>query len=411
MTGSLIKKEDLVKLENCISPFLQDFEVFIKYVEEEKPILSPRMGVLGKKDSFKLNSELHYRKEVTAPNYMQEQYLIIDLMFYLAVESGLFLIVNDEKGKAYLSKDKGIESYLKLSSFEKYVFLLKIYWSKYDFYKRFYRSSGVLGLYNLLELIANGKKDKHILKTRNTNVLYTGSASFLHHLYYFGLCKLELIEGAKGKYEDTVQAVIPTDLGVIICKQLLNEALDFWNIKEGKSLLGLIGIKIENSGDKKLFPIIAEIFPDSIVQETIEEVETVVDRSGVYTFKVSLSKSIWRKIRMSHENTFEDLHLAIQDAFNFDNDHLYEFYIGGNRRTTNIIYTGNPYDGIEEDIAIGKSGLYQGQKIKYLFDFGDMWEFDIIVVSIDKNTPIPVRSEIVESKGESPEQYPEWEWE
>jgi hypothetical protein len=68
VTKPLKIKESLIEIENYISPLLQDFETFIKYVEEEKPTLSPRMGVLGKNDSFKLNSELNYRKPVTAPN-------------------------------------------------------------------------------------------------------------------------------------------------------------------------------------------------------------------------------------------------------------------------------------------------------------------------------------------------------
>ena len=114
---------------------------------------------------------------------------------------------------------------------------------------------------------------------------------------------------------------------------------------------------------------------------------------------------------MSHENTFEELHLAIQEAFNFDNDHLYEFYIGGSRRTAKIIFTGDPSGGIENDITLGEMAIYKGQKIKYVFDFGDMWEFDITVTNIDKNVPIPVKPEIIEIKGEAPEQYPDWDWE
>ncbi|HCS11171.1 MAG TPA: hypothetical protein DIV40_06925 [Clostridiales bacterium] len=336
--------------------------------------------------------------------------MIIDLMFSLAIESRLFLIINDEKGKAYLSVSTGTESFLKLNNFEKYVFLLETYWSKYNFDEKFNRWSGVFELYELLELIANGKNDERILKSVKTYTLFTGSASFSHHLHYFGLCKLELIEGAKGKYEDSIKAVIPTDLGIIICKQLLNEAINFWNIQDLKILLEFGGIKVKKNNNQDLFSIIAGIFPDNIVQQTIiDEVEPEIDRCAVYTFKVSLSKNIWRKIRMSYKNTFEDLHLAIQEVFNFDNDHLYEFYIGGSRRTAKIIYTGNPYDGVEDDTYIGEAGIYTGQKIKYIFDFGDHWEFDIIVISIDKDVPIPVKPEIIESKGESPEQYPEWE--
>jgi hypothetical protein len=112
---------------------------------------------------------------------------------------------------------------------------------------------------------------------------------------------------------------------------------------------------------------------------------------------------------MSHKNTFEDLHLAIQDAFNFDNDHLYEIYIGGSRQTAKITYTGDPYKGVENDVTMGEVDIYKGQKIKYIFNFRNQWEFDIIVTDIDKNAPIPMKPEIIGSKGKAPEQYPTWE--
>jgi hypothetical protein len=54
-------------------------------------------------------------------------------------------------------------------------------------------------------------------------------------------------------------------------------------------------------------------------------------------------------------------------------------------------------------------GLYKGQKIYYLFDFGDMWEFELNLIKIDKNLPLPLRPIIIEEKGEAPLQYPIWE--
>lgn len=46
-----------------------------------------------------------------------------------------------------------------------------------------------------------------------------------------------------------------------------------------------------------------------------------------YTFHVALPGTgrTWRKLELLADQTLEDLHLAIQDAFEFDNDHLYSF--------------------------------------------------------------------------------------
>ena len=46
--------------------------------------------------------------------------------------------------------------------------------------------------------------------------------------------------------------------------------------------------------------------------------------SRTYIFKVSLGR-FWRTIAISGEDSLDQLHLAIQEAFNFDNDHLYAF--------------------------------------------------------------------------------------
>jgi hypothetical protein len=53
--------------------------------------------------------------------------------------------------------------------------------------------------------------------------------------------------------------------------------------------------------------------------------------------------------------------------------------------------------------------LYPGQKLVYLFDFGDMWEFSVELLGIEKEAPLPLRPITVESKGESPKQY-ECDW-
>lgn len=50
-----------------------------------------------------------------------------------------------------------------------------------------------------------------------------------------------------------------------------------------------------------------------------------------YTFHVSLPGHgrVWRKLELTAESTLEDLHHMIQNAFEFDNDHLYSFFMSG----------------------------------------------------------------------------------
>ncbi|MDZ4766637.1 MAG: hypothetical protein SGI73_19030 [Chloroflexota bacterium] len=52
-----------------------------------------------------------------------------------------------------------------------------------------------------------------------------------------------------------------------------------------------------------------------------------------YVFHVSIKgiTKLWRKIELRGDQTLETLHLAIQYAFAFDNDHMYSFFMSGKR--------------------------------------------------------------------------------
>jgi len=100
------------------------------------------------------------------------------------------------------------------------------------------------------------------------------------------------------------------------------------------------------------------------------------------------------------------LHLAIQEAFEFDDDHLYSFYLDGKRYSdysVNSPYSENP--PYSDEVCLGDARLINKQRILYLFDYGDCWEFDILV-DVETGTDISLEEpEIIKTVGKSPEQY------
>lgn len=73
-----------------------------------------------------------------------------------------------------------------------------------------------------------------------------------------------------------------------------------------------------------------------------------------YTFHVSIPNTgrVWRKIELTAEQTLEDLHFAIQDAFDFDADHLYSFFMSGRAWDISTEYTlPEGVDPWDEDLA------------------------------------------------------------
>jgi len=137
------------------------------------------------------------------------------------------------------------------------------------------------------------------------------------------------------------------------------------------------------------------------------------DENTLFEFRVQLSNSCYRVIQCHGNHTFEDLHLAIQRAFDFDNDHLYAFFLDGKRQSRRIIYA--PFTGespCTDEVYIGQARLRQGQRILYLFDFGDNWQFKATLISIresDTGNMVQLYPQIVKSVGESPDQYPSYD--
>src|SRR5205809_8078933 len=76
--------------------------------------------------------------------------------------------------------------------------------------------------------------------------------------------------------------------------------------------------------------------------------------------------------------TLEELHRALRRAFNWDDDHLYSFWLSG------IYWDGPeteftaPYEYAESDahsaaVRLDDLDLVPGRPIAYVFDFGDQW--------------------------------------
>jgi hypothetical protein len=93
----------------------------------------------------------------------------------------------------------------------------------------------------------------------------------------------------------------------------------------------------------------------------------------VYVFKVALKyrKGLWRRIEIKSSQTLSDFDCAIRDAFNHDIfDHLSEFFKG--RWPEGGFGEINPYEeGSGAKKRIEQLGLSEGDKMGYVYDFGD----------------------------------------
>ena len=133
---------------------------------------------------------------------------------------------------------------------------------------------------------------------------------------------------------------------------------------------------------------------------------------GVYIFKVKFkwAKRIFRSIAVRSEQTLDDLHHAIQHAIAWDADHLFSFFMNGDR-ADDAYRVRCPYEADADALlltnaaVIGELGLVRKHRFLYYFDYGDRHEFEVETIDIRPQAERGIYPQVVERKGAAPPQY------
>ena len=156
----------------------------------------------------------------------------------------------------------------------------------------------------------------------------------------------------------------------------------------------------------RLQPVLQPFFPAWNSNFSLPE-DPAAD--GLHIFKVSLGR-VWRRIAIAADSTMDLLADAILQAYAFDYDHLYQFtWVNRFGLSTHLNHAYMDEPPFAEEVKVGTVGLAPGDAITFLYDFGDNWEFTVLLERIEpakKNYKKPV---LLESRGKAPEQYPDWD--
>ena len=125
---------------------------------------------------------------------------------------------------------------------------------------------------------------------------------------------------------------------------------------------------------------------------------------------VSLESGCYRHIQISNKESLEAFSDEILNAFDFFNDHAHAFFMDNRAYSDMDCYYMEGFEDGERTTGkytLEQAGAVPGKKFKYVFDFGDDWTFQCRVLKeLNEITPHP---RVIRSKGEAPEQYPDWE--
>jgi hypothetical protein len=133
--------------------------------------------------------------------------------------------------------------------------------------------------------------------------------------------------------------------------------------------------------------------------------------------------SVTRTIDVLSTQTLHDLHRALQDAHDWDDDHLYAFWLKGRYWANDgseyahplHAATPGPLDAYalrprrkSATVQLQRLRLKPGQRIAYVFDFGDEWRIDLRLKTIGAPSE-GAYPRIIERGAEAPPQYPDWD--
>lgn len=141
-----------------------------------------------------------------------------------------------------------------------------------------------------------------------------------------------------------------------------------------------------------------------------------------FVISVSLQKGCYRHIQITQEATLEELSSVILQAFAFEDDHVHAFFMDNVAWSDADCYYMDPMDEEEDDNErhtcdyVLRQVMRVGSKFKYVFDFGDNWQFQCKVLSekpwdapSSQDTQLGSFALVLREVGEAPAQYGEEE--
>lgn len=394
---------------------LKDFDTFLDFLNENAPLeLTNEKGLLKSKYLLPLNEKMQsFQTKFVTDKHKQDVFTLINTFFFVAEKAQIVL---KKVGKKYeTSLHLNIEKaklYDKLTDNEKYIFLLDAFWNHIS-WEVAYDSSHFWGedfYRKILKISPKGKKitigDREL---KRTGELESPHYNFVAEMMQaFGLIELEWddnLQKRASSWQFPYKTLAVKPLGYMLLPVIFPK---YSNIEEMEE------------AENNWFEIIQAQFPNLNLQKKLLPLEYEYI-SGTYQLKVMLNKKCYRVISIGGGADFVALHYAIINAFDFDDDHLYAFYMNGMESgyddEENQILSPNCNDGVfyggentyADEILVGKMGLFEGKTFLYVFDFGDRWQFNIVVEKIIPSEVELTEATVIASLGESPEQYRDWE--
>lgn len=374
----------------------KDYQIFLDYLETNEVRISKATEHIGKKDCFNLNSQFCIVNEkYKGAGRTQEYYAVIDFFVFFSIRGDILRFVKKRGAGLVAEKGDNYDSFFVMSSMERYVLMLGVWLS--DYWEVLEENHSLVGGFELFSVLKDTETG-HAVKKRNRR----GGGEVWGMFYFpqirlyalFGLLTIEWLDEESGNPDNKflIKELYQTEAGACFTKLMEKHGGDYWY----------------HPDDDLISAVLNGILPVTTpeMEERFRRFLEVSAEAGEHSIEFSIKHgSIVRTIKTGDQHTLEDLHLGILDSVGFDRDHLYYFQFGsGTLRRRYYAPECREGELAADEILLAELSLYEGMSFEYLYDFGDMWRFQIWVKNIRPGHMDG--SEITAVKGENPEQYP-----
>lgn len=382
-----------------LGTILTDFQTLLDFIGEPGIAVSGKRNLIPMKLLAELNQQLTEPIQTNLQRPQQKSYPTINGLYLLLRATGLGKIVQQGKKMKLILDSEMLHQWSSMNPTERYLNLLEAWLLVANEEMLGERFSNMNEGFKCLQYWSRipSKGQKFPDYQMQQNLRYYPEFHNLALMKLFGL-----VEAPYGKPQKDkgwrVKSVKQTAWG-----KALIEA-----VSQGGTFPEMIweDEKSEEIQFGKLQPVLQPYFPQ---WQKIIELPKSEPGTGVYVFKVSLH-NIWRRIAISSELTLWDLSQLILQSVDFDSDHLDMFsYKNQLGRTVRAVHPYMDDSPTTEEVKIGDLPLVEGSTMKYVFDFGDHWEFQLQLEEINRDDLRPDFGEIIASKGKAPEQYPDYD--
>lgn len=329
---------------------IDDFDTFLNYLESKPNLPLTAGGDLKAGDLWAMNERVNYK----APDYVtnrsrQIDYPLLGFLFQVATVSRLFL-VKVEKGTVLTAHRDRLELYRNLTLEEKYVFLLETAWCYADW--SVIDGDGRSGLGanwfqgGLRQLLLNpvgtavtffqrGRSTQRDVRVINAS---SPSAIYIRVGHWFGWYTVdEIVQPKRDKYTLDIAGVTLIEWGQQCLTVLLRDRpFRYWNKQAGNYAY------FDDQTDEPEQRVPINTFADAL-RMLLDEPDLLSlypinpnPPTGMYWIQAELPNfKVSRTLATPADRTLVAVHELIQQAFAFDNDHLFKFCMN----------VRNPYNG------------------------------------------------------------------